>query len=93
MKKDEILLPDGQGTSEISRRKFLVASGAVAAGYAIGQLAMGATPAFAQTNLAPSGCALPLDEWPSAWSNQATFDNALQTAAIRGHNQFRAGGG
>jgi hypothetical protein len=74
----------------ISRREMLVGAGILAAGYGVGQLLTGATPAFAASGVEcrPGTTGLP---WPT-W-DAAQLEAAARTAAIRGHDQFRAGGG
>ncbi|MDP2402036.1 MAG: hypothetical protein Q8M66_08660 [Actinomycetota bacterium] len=84
---EEIMTPEAGG---ISRREMLFGAGILAAGYGVGQMITGASPAYAlpATNFIPGTAGLP---WP-AWS-EAQLETAARTAAIRGANQFRAGGG
>lgn len=86
MQKD-IMAPEARG---ITRREMLFGAGILAAGYSVGQLATGTSAAHAlpATSFIPNTTGLP---WP-AWT-EAELETAARTAAIRGANQFRAGGG
>lgn len=89
----DIMTPEATG---ISRREMLIGAGILAAGYGVGQLAIGTDKAFAST---------PIDRftaqnlhWPTAWdpandTGQVTFEAACRLAAVRGFNQFVGGGG
>lgn len=83
------LAPETQG---ISRREMLIGAGVLATGYTVGQLASGTSTAHGAERTAaefvPNATGLP---WP-AWS-EAELETAARTAAIRGANQFRLGGG
>ena len=81
---NEIATPAATG---ISRREMLVGAGILAAGYGVGQL-FTATEAHAAAIDPLNGMV-----WPAAWSTDAALEAAAQTAAIRGANRFRAGGG
>jgi hypothetical protein len=84
---NDIMTPDASG---ISRREMLVGAGILAAGYGVGQLLTGATPAYAlpASSFVPGTTGLP---WPS-W-DAAELEAAARLAAIRSHNRFYAGGG
>lgn len=79
-------------THGISRREMLIGAGILATGYSVGQLATGTSTAYGVERVAgdfiPNTTGLP---WP-AWS-EAELETAARTAAIRGANQFRLGGG
>ena len=83
------MTPEAQG---ISRREMLVGAGILAAGYGVGQLLTGASPAFAAervaTDFIPGATGLPWPNWTAA-----ELEDAARTAAFRGNNQFLAGGG
>ncbi len=85
----EIATPAATG---ISRREMLAGAGILAAGYGVGQLLTGASPAFAAERLAadfvPGATGLP---WPS-W-DEAQLEAAAREAAIRGNDRFLGGGG
>lgn len=85
---NDTLAPETQG---MSRRDMLVGVGLFAAAFGVGQLSTGAEPAYAlpaAADFIPNTTGLP---WP-AWS-EAELETAARTAAIRGANQFRLGGG
>ncbi|MBS3956095.1 MAG: hypothetical protein KGZ40_00970 [Clostridiales bacterium] len=84
----DIMTPEANG---ISRREMLIGAGILAAGYGVGQLAVGTDKAYADAAIGPF-TAQNL-HWPVAWSTPATFEAACQLAAVRGFNQFVAGGG
>ena len=86
---NDTLAPETHG---VSRREMLIGAGILAAGYSVGQLATGTSQAYGAERLAadfiPNTTGLP---WPT-WT-EAELETAARTAAIRGANQFRAGGG
>ena len=85
------------GSDGISRRQMLMAAGAIAAGYTVGQLTTGASVAFgaytdALTPLESQGAC----EWPTTamWDAKwGSFEVACQEAAIRSYERYKSGGG
>lgn len=96
MDNSHIAVPDELESGGISRRQMLIGTGALAAGFTLGQFALGASEAFAAGSLTPAEMLdLPF-EWPTetGWvAAFGSFENAAREAAIRGYERYRSGGG
>ena len=85
------ITPDVSG---LSRREMLIGAGILAAGYGVGQL-MTAVPASGAPTVGLTPVQVNADglEWPAAWSDPEVAEDAARLAALRGFDQFIAGGG
>lgn len=75
---------------------MLIGTGALAAGFTFGQLATGASKAFAAGELSPADMLVTPFEWPTTAGWDAafgSFENAARECAIRGYERYRSGGG
>jgi hypothetical protein len=75
---------------------MLMAAGASAAGYTVGQLTTGASVAFGYADALTPTEALGACEWPTTAGWEAafgSFEAACQEAAIRSYERYKSGGG
>lgn len=96
MDNDTVMAPEELESGGISRRQMLIGTGALAAGFTLGQFATGAGKAFAAGSLTTDEMLVLPFEWPTeaGWiAAFGSFENAARDAAIRGYERYRIGGG